>query len=103
VRDYGIYLFRKKNLTFLFLVPKRRSISLVSYQSRPRRSLSISHLTAKSFAKISFSWGVRISGLIIAVVILMVSSPLFEEKLVLTLRSAYSATVSAFVTLGEFI
>ena len=67
------------------------------------------------FAKVGFSWGVRISGLvssaICAIATLMVSSlfiqkksgPYFDIRTILDIRFALLATGNAFVVLGKFI
>ena len=95
-----IYLFGKKNLTFSFWFPGGVAYPIIL------QSL---------FAKVGFSWGVRISGLVSGVICtiatLIVSSlfnqtkagPYFDISTIADIRFAFLATGSAFVVFGEFI
>ena len=98
MRDSG--LFGKKDLTPFFWFPGGVVYPIIL------QSL---------FARVGFSWGVRISGLVSSVICtistLMVSSlfiqkksgPYFDIGTIVDIRFALLATGSAFVVLGEFI
>lgn len=96
-----IYLFGKKNLTLLFFWFPGGVVYPIALQFL--------------FAKVGFSWGVRISGLVssvmCAIATLMVSSlfiqkktgPYFDINTIADTRFALLAIGSVFVALGEFI
>jgi hypothetical protein len=95
-----IYLFVQKILTSFFWFPGGTVYPIIL------QSL---------FAKVGFSWGLRISGLvstvICAIATLIVSSlfiqkkagPYFDLRTIADIRFAFLTVGSAFVVLGEFI